>query len=453
MQRIKASFRDPSGRVFEENGKILRTVTKYYRPHYDALMSFGLYKELTGAGLLVPHEELESVPNGCYKLISPRKIEFISYPYEWPFSLLKDAALLTLDIMARALKHGMWLKDASAYNVQLENGKPVFIDTLSFETREKGLPWVAYGQFCRHFLAPLLLMAHTDLRLQALFLGYPDGIPLNLASKLLPKSTRFKPGIALHIHMHANMIEKSAADMKAMERIAKDNAMDTVPGIVDSLKSLVQSIKFPGQVTEWGDYYHNTNYSDAAFRSKHDIVGRFAEAVKPCQALDLGANDGTFSHVAAEHAGCVVSADIDPVAVESNYISLRKATGNIVPLLLNLTNPTPGMGFANEEWQSFADRLDCDLVLALGLIHHVCISNNVPLELFAEYLAKLGRYVILEFVPKADSNAQRLLATRKDIFPGYTREGFEAEFGKFFEFIGSKAVEQSERTIYLLKRK
>ena len=452
MIRIPSSFRDPSGYVFEENNTLYRTITESYRPHYEALMERDLYKELTKYGLLVSHDELPDAQEDCWKIISPRKIEFISYPFEWSFSQLKDAALLTLDIMARALKHDMCLKDASAFNILYHNGKPIFIDTLSFEIREKNAPWAAYGQFCRHFLAPLLLMAYCDIRLQHLFLHYLDGIPLDLASKLLPVRTRLKPGILLHIHIHARLITKFGGAGSGQKQTQPKR--DSTPALIDSLIHLIKGINPPLPKTEWGAYYSNTNYSSAAFESKKTIIGTFIEQIRPVSVCDLGANDGTFSRIAAKYAKTVISADIDPIAVENNYKQLAKeASINISPVLLDLNNPTPHLGWANQEWQSFEERCRSDVVMALGLIHHLCISNNLPLSFVAAYFSKFAKYAIVEFIPKSDSNVQKLLSTRADIFPNYTEEGFESEFGKIYDILLKEQIKDSCRVLYLLQRR
>ena len=454
MIRVFSSFRDPSGYVFEENGVMYRTITESYRTHYEALMGTSLYNELTKQRLLVPHEELSNARPDCWRMIAPQKIEFISYPFEWSFSQWKDAALLTLNIMERALKRDMCLKDASAFNIQWYKGKPIFIDTLSFEIREKNGPWAAYGQFCRHFLAPLLLMAYCDIRLQHLFLHYLDGIPLDLASKLLPLRTRLKPGILLHIHIHAGLVTKFGSGMSGGQRSKAPGNRDSVPALIDSLTHLIQGIKPPLPKTEWAAYYLNTNYSAAAFESKKSIAERFIEQIHPKRVCDLGANDGTFSRIAAKYAKAVISADIDPIAVENNYKQLAKDTSiDIWPVLLDLNNPTSQLGWANQEWRSFDERCRSDLVMALGLIHHLCISNNLPLSFVAAYLARLAEYAIVEFVPKSDSNAQRLLSIRTDIFPNYTQEGFESEFGEIYDIVLREQVKDSPRVIYLLKKR
>src|SRR6185436_4959816 len=187
--QLSASFRDPSGFLFSRGGILYRQVNRAYQKEYARLMESGLYEKLVKAGLLIPHVEVDQPPAvevDALKVIQPDRVPFISYPYEWSFGQLKSAALATLSIQKRALKMGMSLKDASAYNIQFVHGKATLIDTLSFEVYEEGEPWVAYRQFCQHFLAPLALMALKDVRLNQLLRVYIDGVPLDLVSELLP---------------------------------------------------------------------------------------------------------------------------------------------------------------------------------------------------------------------------------------------------------------------------
>src|SRR5574338_267074 len=196
MVRHSSSFRDPSGYVYKDaSGNVMRYVSKEYADDYNFLMQSGLYNELVDAGLLIPHKEVtpKAIDANRHKLLQPEQIPFMSYPYEWSFSQLKDAALATIKTQQAALKHGMVLKDASAYNIQFYKGKPVLIDTLSFERYKTDEPWIAYRQFCQHFLAPLALAAYVDIRLLKLLRDYIDGVPLDLASELLPARTKFKP--------------------------------------------------------------------------------------------------------------------------------------------------------------------------------------------------------------------------------------------------------------------
>jgi ribosomal protein L11 methylase PrmA len=447
--------------MFRDEGVLYRRVEERYRKDYELLTGSGLHDELVDEGLLVACEEVPpaSLPGheSAFRILRPEPIPFVSYPYEWSFSQLKDAALLTLDIQLRALERGMWLKDASAYNVQFVGARPVFIDTLSFEAWPEGAPWVAYQQFCRHFLAPLALMAHVHVGLRELLRVHIDGIPLDLASRLLPARSRLRFSLLTHIHMHAASLrrhQQTDPDAKSGSKLSGGAERGGVGktallGLIDNLRSAISRLEWRPKGTEWGDYYEATNYSGEAERHKGEIVGRMIETVAPASVWDLGANTGVFSRLASGRGIPTVAFDIDPAAVEKNYRAAREAgETKLLPLLMDLTNPSGDLGWDFRERDSLLARGPADLALALALIHHLAISNNVPLPLLAASLRQLCRSLVIEFVPKSDSQVQRLLASREDVFPGYTQEGFEAAFAEHFELVECHAVEDSERTLY-----
>ena len=346
----------------------------------------------------------------------------------------------------------MSLKDASAYNVQFVNGKPVFIDTLSFEVYEEGKPWVAYKQFCQHFLAPIALASMTDIRTLDLLSANIDGIPLDLASALLPRKSKFKFSLATHIHWHAKTQQKYAGK-QTNQKAGKGVSKMAMLGLIDNLVNAVKSLKWNPKGTEWGEYYTFTNYSDSSFDEKKNLVAAFIDEAKPSTVWDLGANDGTFSSIAALKGIETVAFDIDPIAVEKNYRRVKQDNMPMLPLQLDLTNPSTGIGWAHEERDSLEQRGKADVVMALAIIHHIAISNNVPLEKVADYLSRLGNHIIIEFVPKEDSQVKILLATREDIFLSYHIDGFEKAFTQFFDIVKKEQVGDSLRTLYLLKAK
>jgi hypothetical protein len=293
-------------------------------------------------------------------------------------------------------------------------------------------------------------MALRDIRLNQLLRVYIDGVPLDLASELLPSRTRFNFGLLTHIHLHASAQKRySGAEVKSRAGTMSKQAMT---GLIDSLDSTVRKLDWNPGGTEWGNYYDITNYSEAAFEHKKELVSEWTGRVKPTLVWDLGANNGVFSRVAAETGAYVVSSDIDPAAVEQNYRQVKgDKTENLLPLLLDLTNPSPAIGWANQERDSFSGRGPVDMVLALALVHHLAISNNVPLPQLADFLSKLGKWLVIEFVPKSDSQSQKLLVSREDIFPNYTREGFEAAFNERFNIAEAANVDESERVLYLME--
>ncbi len=453
---VAASFRDPSGFIFRRDGVLYRQVAGAGREHYDALMASGLYDALVREGLLIAHEEADpslARTSDAYRVLRPSPVPFISYPYEWCFSQLKDVALATLAIQKRAFERGMSLRDASAFNIQFVAGRALSIDTLSFERYREGEPWAAYGQFCRHFLAPLALMSYCDARLGRLLSVHFDGVPLDLASRLLPRRTWCRPSLFMHVHLHARSQRRHARDER-LETRGRTVSRLGFRGIVDSLESAVKRLRWAPEKTEWADYYNRTNYTDAALAEKERLVEALLERLGPKTVWDLGANTGRFSRLAAAHGAMTVAADADPAAVERAYLDARaRGETRVLPLVVDLTNPTPAVGWENAERASFLERGPADAALALALVHHLAIANNVPLDAVARFLARAAEALIVEFVPKSDSQVKRLLATRKDIFPGYTREGFERAFASAFTVETSADIPGTGRTLYLMRRR
>ncbi len=452
--REPSSFRDPSGFVFTRDGELLRAVHADYLPTLRQLTESGLQAALHEAGLLIAHREVPApadLPDGFTTVIAPARVPFVSYPYEWSFSALKDAALATLRIQELALDHGMTLKDATAYNIQFVDGRPVLIDTLSFDAYAKGTPWVAYRQFCQHFLAPLALMAKRHIALGSLSRDHIDGVPLEVAAELLPWSTRFNLGLLTHIRLHARQQRRHGMNTSAGTKPPRVSELG-LRGILDSLRSTITKLTWQPAGTEWADYYDHTNYSDTAFTAKRDAVAALIARVQPQTVWDLGANEGVFSRLAAEAGAQTVAFDIDPAAVEKNYRRVRaKKEARLLPLVLDLTNPSPALGWANRERRSLAQRGPVDLVMALALVHHLAISNNVPLRLIAQTLAELGRHLLIEFVPKTDSQVRHLLASRPDIFPDYHLAGMKAALEPHFDLLAEEPVAGSDRTLLLAR--
>ena len=452
MKRLAESFRDPSGFLFYNEGRLYRQINACYQSHYDLLMSSGLYRELVNEGLLVSHEEItldKATPPDAYKIIKPELVPFISHPYEWCFSQLKDAALVTLAIQKKALRHNMILKDASAYNVQFKGVQPIFIDSLSFEKYVEGEPWVAYRQFCQHFLAPLTLMSQKDYRLIGLLKNYIDGIPLDLASCLLPWGSHLNFSTLMHIHLHAK--SQIAFSNKPVTTSMKISRLQLI-AMIDSLERAIVKTRWnPGQ-TEWGDYYKETNYSSAAFCNKQEVIRRWLADARPGVVWDVGANTGVFSRLARDSGALTVAFDSDMLAVEKNYLDCRRQkVERMIPLVMDLTAPSPAVGWAEEERPSLLDRAPADLLMALALIHHLAISNNVPLSNIASFFSRCAKFAIVEFVPKSDSQVQRLLASRRDVFYDYTQEAFERAFEVYFEVMDCVPICDSDRKLYLMK--
>ena len=449
------SFRDPAGFVYDDRGDLLRQVNLVYQEHYDALMAGGLYHELVGEGLLVRHEEIAALgpqPAVAYKVIRPEKIHFISYPYEWSFSQLKDAALAALEIQRRSLSHGMTLKDCSAYNLQFHRGRPVLIDTLSFEVYREGDPWTGYRQFCEHFLAPLALESLTDYRLGQLCRTNIDGVPLDLAARVLPWRSRLRFGLGMHIHLHAAM-QRSHAGEAGPSSQPRRLGRQALLALVDSLQSTVRKLRWKPAGRGWDGYYNDLSYTPEEFDRKSRLVTEFLKRTGVATVWDLGANTGHFSRISAGLGLSTISFDYDPACIERTYLHAREQQETrLFPLVLDLFNPSPPSGWRNQERSSVFDRGLPELVMALALVHHLAFTGHQPLENLAAFFSGLAPWLIIEFVPETDPQSQRLLAPRRGQHHRYDRNHFEECFAKHFTLIVSEPVSQSGRVLYLMRR-
>ena len=453
------SFRDPAGFIFRRDGILYRQIQPPAAQDWAALHSSGLYERLVADRALVEHVEVpvaEAAAAGAVTVIRPRMLEFISYPYEWCFTQLQEAALLTLDLQSRALDAGMRLRDASSYNVQFDAGRPILIDSLSFEVAPDTEPWPAYRQFCEHFLAPLALMSSRDPRCGLMLRDFIDGIPLDLAAGLLPWRTRLNVGLSAHVHLHARAQRRSGSAAQPPSKGSRPPRAISATGqraLLDSLRRTVAGLRFEAS-GHWAGYANSTSYSDTATASKGEIVRGMLVSAGGHTVWDLGANTGVYSSIASQAGYRVVAFDQDAGSVEAHWRQVRGVRNPaILPLVLDLSNPSPSLGWALRERGSFLDRGSPDVLMALALVHHLAIGNNVPLVGIAELFARIAPRAIVEFVPKEDPMTQRLLAARRDIFEGYTIDGFRAAFGEHFRIVRESPVTDSPRTIFLLERR
>ncbi len=455
IQIQSSSFRDPCGFLFYEGGRLRRQVNKNARKDYDRLMGCGLYDLLCSKGWLITHSEIpghKGVGKDAYKVIEPDEVNFISYPYEWSFSQLKDAALVTLNIQKAALKHKMTLKDASAFNIQFHRGRPVFIDTLSFERYRENQPWAAYRQFSQHFLAPLALMRYTNIGLNQLMKIYLDGIPLDLAVQLLPFRSKWNLSLFLHLHTHAKVQKKYGKKGGAAKNVTI--SYTRLLALIQNLTDAVNKLKIRNQKTEWADYYRSTNYSDRSFAHKKEIIAGFLEKANVAKVWDVGANTGEFTRIASQNGIDCVAFDLDPLAVDAHYQYNKKhKIENTLPLIMDVTNPSASIGWDNAERMGIKSRPLPDVVFALALIHHLSVSNNIPFYKISDFFCALSENLFIEFVPKSDSQVQKLLASRKDIFYDYNEEAFVREFEKNFQVIEKQKIAGSERSVFWMKRR
>jgi hypothetical protein len=462
--REAGSFRDPAGFVFTQDGVIHRQVNAAFGGAFDAFVGSGLYGELTSAGLLVEHDEvplrLEGAPL-AHAVLRPARIPFISCPYEWCPGQLRDAALLTLDLQKRALARGFVLRDASAYNVQFVGSRPIWIDTLSFGRLVEGEPWAAYRQFCQHFLAPLALMCCREPALGRLSALHIDGVPLEQASALLPASTWLRPGLLTHLHLHARSITRAAGASLAApgaggtSTTGRHIGTTALLAFADSLESTIRHLTWQ-PAGRWGDYSANTSYSEVAADHKRRTVARLLAAAGETEPVgmvwDLGGNVGLYGRLAAELGARVIVMDADYGAVERLYRECRAdGTESLLPLVQDFTNPSPAIGWHNQERRSLLERGPADLVLALALVHHFAIGNNVPFDDVVRLLRSVGRLAIVEFAGPEDRQVKRMLALRGGTFAGYDQPAFEAAIGRYFSVTCRQPIEDSARTLYLLR--
>lgn len=451
-----ASFRDPSGYVFIDNGVVKRRINPVYFNQYKALNEKGLFHKLFSSGLLVKHKELLS--NRSQIIIQPEHIPFITYPYEWSFGQYKDAALLTLKIQKFCLDNGMTLKDASAFNVTFSQGKAIFIDTLSFDFYQENQPWRAFKQFVAHFLGPLLLASYHGTSALKLMSTFIDGIPIKTVASMLPFKTKLNPFIYSNIHLLAKYEDAYKADYKGKTKkasLTKQAQLNIIKSLYDFIKKM--ELKEP---SEWGDYYAKINYSDSAFIHKSEIINHWIKDLNVKTLIDIGGNDGTFVRRIDKDLDHALVCDIDNNAVDCNYKTLKTSKETyITPFVLDILNPSPAIGFNNQERDSFLKRiknLNTDLTMALAVIHHMSLSGNIPFQMSANFFASFSNFLIIEFPKRSDSWVQRLLNAKGDFkehFNFYGLESFEMAYSEYFDIFEKHHIKDSERVMYLLKNK
>ena len=453
-KRNTSSFRDPSGYVFIENDTVKRVVNPIYFEQYNQLTSSGFYQNLFDKKYLISHKEVSKTDSEI--IIEASKIPFINYPYEWSFLQYKHAALLTLKIQKLCLEHNFTLKDASAFNITFHEGKPIFIDTLSFDFYQENNPWLAYKQFIMHFLGPLVLAKYFGQDHLKTLSHHLEGISLQKLSKLLPFKSFFNLTILTNIHLLAKYDKKYESDKKTVNNnLSKVSQLKLVDGLYDFISNL--SIN---ENTEWDNYYKQTNYNEKAYQLKKEFTKDWFSSINGNSLIDIGGNDGTFSRELKDSANFIIVADVDPNAVEQNYRQIVKnKEKSILPIVVDVLNPAANYGFNNKERFSFIDRVkDCNLdgCLALAVIHHITLSGNIPFSLSAQFFSKMAPNLLIEFPTRTDSWVQFLLDSKREFkghFDFYNEENFEKEYAVYFEIINKEKITSSERILYSLKRR
>ncbi|SCF24212.1 hypothetical protein GA0074695_4685 [Micromonospora viridifaciens] len=454
----RGSFRDPGNQVLHRHGEVLRGLDDRSARDWRALAASDFFRDLLAAGKVCGTEELVPTPVDVpwAAVLRHERIPFVSHPYEWSYGMLRDAALLHLEILRSALAAGFTTKDGSAYNLQWRGAAPVFIDVGSFEPARDGEPWAGYRQFCQTLLYPLLLQAHLGLDFQPWLRARVDGIEADQMRRLFSGARRLRAGVPTHVHLHGAMQARhahaSTSEVRAQLRAA-GYSRELVLATVRGLEKLVRRLDHRPGESHWSDYQRTCAYSVPDRRAKESLVDRAAAATAPGLALDLGANDGRYARIAARHAEYVVAVEQDPAVVDTLYRALRaEGERRILPLVMDLADPSPGGGWRGVERAGFAERARADLVLALALVHHLAIGRNVPL---AEVLAQLaalttaGGTLVVEFVHPEDPMARRLLANKPEgLFPDYRREAFERLLAVHGRTVRRLELPSGTRTLY-----
>jgi hypothetical protein len=456
------SFRDPDSRVFELGGNVVRGLTGDGLADWDAFVQSGLMAMLVEDGSLVETEPGDADalaalrsrdPDGSWvAVLRHERVPFVTYPYEWTFSMLRDAALLQLQVTRKALAANLSLKDASPYNVQFRGSKPVFIDVGSFERARSGEPWLGYRQFCMLFLYPLLLEAYRGIPFQPWLRGSLEGIQPSHARALLRGSDTFRGGVLKHVALHAKLERRHAEGDKDVRRELREAGFhkELIEANLRGLEKLIRGLRAPGGQTEWSDYGTTCSYSDEDTRVKEDFVRTVVHRRPRTLVWDLGANDGRYSRIASEGSRHTLAVDADPGVVERLYLALKaEDEGAILPLVWDVADPSPGLGWRERERLGLVDRGRPDLTLALALVHHLIIGRTIPMRELVDWFADLGSELVVEFPDPDDVMVRRLLARKREgAHPDYTRSDFEDVLQSRFEVLSSAELPSRTRTLY-----
>ncbi|WP_298951853.1 class I SAM-dependent methyltransferase [uncultured Nonlabens sp.] len=453
--RHPSSYRDPSGFIFKKDGKVYRQINPVFFDEYNAAVSSGIYNFLFDKKWLVRHKELSSNPSRI--VLEPEQLDFITYPYEWSFTQYKHAAQLTLRLQIGLLKNDFCLKDASAFNVTFHKGKAIFIDTLSIERYKANTPWKALKQFNQHFFGPLLLSQyHGSLHLKTLQYSI-NGMDLNEVKRQLPFFSRFNPTVYSHIYT----LSKSDGENDTNHGISNPSVELSKASQIKMLSALEMFIDNmeSKENTEWSKYYSVTNYNEKSFEFKKDLIVKWNKELNSKKVIDLGGNDGTFGKELLAQVDQLIVCDIDQPAVDQCYLEHLKNDSNKLTCVVNdLLQPSPAIGFDNQERSSFNSRVidfAPDLCMALALIHHITLSGNVPFEMSAQYFSQFSKYLIIEFPDREDSWVEFILDSKREarhLFDDYTISAFAKAYQKHFNLIKSEKIVGTARTLFLFER-
>ncbi len=455
----RGSFRDPAGQVHLIGDRVFRTVMPMAAADYEAVRNRPTWRKLIDSGRVLPEQEVEPTVLGeaaseAVHVLEHPRLPHVSYPYEWSFPLLKAAALAHLELHMEALEGDINLIDATAYNIQFQGPKPVFIDHLSFRPYHDGEFWTGHKQFCEQFLNPLLLRAFLGITHNAWYRGALEGIPVEELNRLLPWRRKLSWKVLSHVTLQARL--QQAAVEKGGKAEVKQRKLPK-PAFIHMLRSLhgwISSLE-PADTgkTVWGDYARNHSYTDDEVAAKKAFVAEAVRGFQPETLWDIGCNTGDYSKVALE-AGArrVIGFDFDQRALELAYARAVDEKLDFLPLFLDAANPSPDQGWAQAERKGLAARRNADAIIALAVIHHLAIGRNVPLSEVVDWLVDMAPTGVIEFVPKQDPMVQALLRLREDIFPDYTEAAFLAHLRERAEVVDSRTVSASGRLLVAYRR-
>ena len=458
------SFRDPAGFVFIHRDQVYRAVSEEHWPLWIDLKDTGLLDELIKAHELISteavaagsdeHESLAVLCPGFRHFLKHEKIAWISYPAEWCFSMLAEAGLLHLRLQEKLLARDFSLKDASAFNVQFIHTRPVFIDLLSIEKPPRLDVWMAYGQFCRMFLFPLLLYWHRKIGFREIFGASLDGLDVDRAYAMLGAWRSLRPELFLDVFLQRALGQSSGTATTLKQQPVNRDANAQLLNLRRLSAKIKKSCRRNAASSHWATYESMHNYTDEAKSEKSRFIGDFMSEHKPGTVLDLGCNTGSYSVLAAERGAKVVAIDSDHDCVEHLYRLARERGLHILPLVVDIANPTPATGFRNQERPSFLQRYSADCVFALALIHHLLVACRLPMAAICDLMADLtNQWLVIEFVEREDSMFQKLLALREDLYGGLMVESFEREFARRFEPVRRMPLPGTRRHLFVYRKK
>jgi hypothetical protein len=448
--------------VYRCGERVLRGLSAEALANFRALGGTRFYQRALEAGQVIASRELAASDNPLPAAVQEQWAGFlehtpvpvVSYPYEWPFSMLRQAADLQLELLDGALEENWTIKDASPYNLQFVDGRPVFIDLPSFQPLESGEPWVGRRQFCTLFLFPLMLQAYKGVDFQPFLRAAIDGIDVQTMDALCSWRDRLRRGVLSNVWLQAVLERRyggTRSDIRGGLKAAGFNR-DMIRANVRALRKVVARLEWTRPRSEWGGYAAFHNYSEEDLGRKAAFVERSVQAAQPGMVWDLGGNTGQFSIIAARSGARVVCTDIDHLAVEQLALNPQRPA-RVLPLVQDVTNPSPNWGWRNRERLDLVARSQPDMVLCLALIHHVVITANVPLGEFVEWLAGLAPNLVIEYVSRRDEKVQTLLRNKEDRYWDYRREFLEEQLRRHYLVVDETAVRGGARRLYYCTRR